>query len=178
MSARPLRHARRNLVSYIAIFLALGGGYAIAAGNTTTIHACVVKKTGELLVKARCSRGQSRLVWNQQGPQGQPPVTAWAAVNAVGFTGAGTRGISVQHVSTGTYDLTATPSQCTKVTDAPIVTVDTAIPAGSTPPGQFPVAWEVHSGNGRNTFTVFTGVVVAGSFTPTDEAFNVQVPCS
>jgi hypothetical protein len=176
MSARPRHHIRRNLVWYIAIFLALGGGYAIAATSPKTIRACVVKKTGELLVKARCSRGQSRLDWNQQGPQGQSPVTAWAAVQANGFTGAGARGISVQHVSTGTYNVTATPSECTQVADAPTVTVDAAPPTGAPPAGAFPVAWETFTR--RNTFTVSTGVVVGGSFTPTDEAFNVQLPCS
>ena len=79
------------------------------------------------------------------------------------------------HISTGTYNVTATPSRCTQVADAPSVTVDTGSPpAGSR--GAFPVAWEAFTS--RNKFTVFTGVVVGGSFTPTDEAFNVQVPCS
>ena len=42
--------------------------------------------------------------------------------------------------------------------------------------GAFPVAWETFTS--RNKFTVSTGVVVDGSFTLTDEGFNVQVPCS
>lgn len=175
MHQRILRHLRTNVVAYLALFLSVGAGsgYAIAAGNNKTIHGCVDNGTRLLHVQKRCHRGQSRLIWNQQGPQGQSPITAWAAVNALGFTGAGARGIAVQHPSTGVYSVTATPSACTQVTDAPTVTVDTAFPGG-----QFPVAWEAHSGSARNTFTVFTGVVVGGSFTPTDEAFNVQVPCS
>lgn len=175
MHHRILHHLRANVVAYLALTLAIGGGggYAIAAANNKTIHGCVSNRTHALYIQARCHRGQTRLVWNQQTAQGQS-VTAWAAVNAVGFTGAGARGISVQHVSTGTYNLTATAFQCTQVTDAPTVTVGAVPPA----PGAFPMAWEAHSGSGRNTFTVYTGVVVGGSFTPADEAFSVQVPCS
>ncbi len=175
---RTLATARRNIISLLAVFFAIGagGGYALAAGNTRTIHGCVSTRTHVLYVQKRCQRGQTPLALSQgSSPQ---PVTAWAAVQANGFTGAGARGISVVHVATGTYSLTATPSQCTQVTDAPIVTVNTAIPMGSSPAGQFPTAWEAHSGSGRNTFTVYTGVVASGSFTPSDEAFNVQVPCS
>jgi hypothetical protein len=177
MLLRPLHHIRRNAIAYCALTLAVGagGGYAMAASNTTTIHGCVGNQTHLLYVQKRCHRGQHPLVWSQQS---QSPVTAWAAVNALGFTGAGARGISVQHVGTGTYNVTATFRQCAQVTDAPTVTVNTSIPPGSTPSGQFPVAWEAHSGSGPNTFTVYTGLVVGGSFTPTDEPFNVEVPCS
>jgi hypothetical protein len=177
MLMRLLRSARRNVIAYLALFLAIGagGGYAIAATNSSTIHGCVSNRTHALYIQKRCHRGQHSLVWSQQS---RSPVTAWAAVNAIGFTGAGARGISVQHVGTGTYNLTATFPQCSQVTDAPTVTVNTSIPPGSTPSGQFPVAWEAHSGNGPNTFTVHTGLVVGGSFTPTDEPFNVEVPCS
>ena len=176
---RLLLNVRRNPVPYLALLLVLaigaGGGYALAASKSKTITVCADKKTGILHLKThgRCKRSQTRVTWNQQGPQGQSPVTAWAAVNALGFTGAGARGISVQHLSAGVYSVTATPSACAQVTNAPTITVDTALPGG-----QFPVAWEAHSGSGRNTFTVFTGVVIGGSFAPTDEAFNVQVPCS
>ena len=96
MPDRPLHrrifaHFRGQAVGYIALFFALGGGYAIAATNSKTIHGCVVKKSGELLVKSRCGRGQQRLVWNQQGPAG-PSAHAWASVNALGFTGRGHAG--------------------------------------------------------------------------------------
>jgi hypothetical protein len=175
MLTRPLQILRRNVIAYVALFFAIGGGggYALAAINDNTIHGCVNKRTHVLYIQKRCGRGQSQLVWTHQAPQAQ--VTAWAAVNAVGFTGDGTRGITVTHASTGVYDVTATLSQCASVTNAPQITVDTAILT----PGQFPEAWEVHSGSGNNTFTVFTGVVAAGgTFTATDEPFNVAVPCS
>jgi hypothetical protein len=172
MHHRILHHLRANVVAYLALTLAIGGGggYAIAAANNKTIHGCVNNRTHALYIQKRCQRGQSPLVWNQQG---QASPTAWASVLADGFTG-GARGISVQHVSTGTYNVTATPPQCAQVAAAPTVTVDTGPPA-ALPPGAFPVAWETFN---RNKFTVHTGVVASGSFTPTDEAFNVQVPCS
>ena len=176
MLIRPLHYVRRNVISFLALFLAIGGGggYALAAvNNNSKIHGCVSKRTHVLYIQKRCQRGQSPLSWNQQG---QPSPTAWAAVQANGFTGAGARGISVQHVSTGTYNVTATPSQCTQVADAPSVTVDTGSPPGAAPSGAFAVAREAFTS--RNRFTVFTGVVIGGNFTPTDEAFNVQVPCS
>ena len=95
---RILSYLRRNVIAFVALFFALGagGGYAIAATNNKTIHGCLNNRTRALYVQKRCHRGQSALVWNQQGP---PSPTAWAAVQANGFTGAGARGISVQHVS-------------------------------------------------------------------------------
>jgi hypothetical protein len=175
---RLLSHLRRNAIACTALActIAAGGGYAIAATSNTTIHGCVSKRTHALYVQKRCNGHQIALIWSRDGqPQ---PVAAWAAVQGNGFTGAGARGISVAHVSNGTYSVTATPAQCKNVTDAPTVTVNAAIAPGSTPPGQFPVAWVAHSGSGRNTFTVFTGLVAGGAFVPADEAFNVQVPCS
>jgi len=54
--------------------------------------------------------------------------------------------------------------------------VNTAVPPNGPSRVGFAVAWE--SFRSRTTFTVYTGVVDRGTFTPTDEAFNVQVPCS
>jgi hypothetical protein len=135
---RILSYLRRNVIAFLALFFAIGagGGYAIAATSNKTIHGCVNKRTHALYVQQRCGRGQSALTWNQQG---RPSPSAWAAVQANGFLGAGARGISVQHVSTGTYNVTATPSACTQVADAPTVTVDTAAPTGAPPVGAFPV---------------------------------------
>ena len=94
---------------------------------------------------------------------------------ANGFTGAGARGISVQHVSSGTYNVTATPSQCTQVADAPTITI-TLDPLQALRP--WGISRRLGDFTSRNEFTVYTGVVVDGSFTLSDEAFNVQVPCS
>ena len=85
---RILSYLRRNVIAFVALFFALGagGGYAIAATNNKTIHGCVNKGTRVLYIQKRCHRGQSALVWSQQAP---PSPTAWAAVNADGFTGDG-----------------------------------------------------------------------------------------
>jgi hypothetical protein len=186
-----IRHAR---IAQLAAAAAGGGllsagGYALAAGGSSTIHACVDRSGGHVLhVQARCHRGQRGISWNQRGrqgatgpqgpagPAGQSPVTAWAGVNNAGTVFAG-HGISAQHVSAGTYQLTATPAQCVQGTNTPVVTVSDAYPPNGTGSATaFPVAW-VQLG-GVNTFTVYTGVVGGGSFTLTDHTFDVQDPCS
>ena len=68
------RHISRNVIAYLALFLALGagGGYALAASNRKTITVCADKKTGifHLKTHGRCARGQTRVTWNEQGPKG------------------------------------------------------------------------------------------------------------
>ena len=94
-------HARRNPIPYLllamAIVLAVGGGYALAASKVKTITVCADKQTGVLHLKThgKCKRGQTRVTWNQRGPQGPqgvagaqgpagqpgaPAVNAWANV--------------------------------------------------------------------------------------------------
>jgi hypothetical protein len=184
MSARLLHHIRRNLVAYLAVFLGLSGGYAIAASRSTTIRGCVVKATGELLVKARCSRGQTKLTWDQQGPQGlqgatgapgPAPPSARAIVNNNGQAGP-TDGITAAHVSAGTYQLTVTAAACVGAQNAPVVSVSDDNPPNGQTAGAFPVAWVADTGT--NQFTVYTGVIVNGTFTATDHTFNVQDVCN
>jgi hypothetical protein len=72
MPLRPLHHIRRNVLAYVALFLAIGagGGYAIAAtGAGKTITACANKRTGALFLHARgrCKRGLRKVTWNQRG---------------------------------------------------------------------------------------------------------------
>ncbi len=58
MLTRPLHHLRRNVIAYLALFLALGaGGYAKAATKTKTITVCADKRTSVLHLKnhGRCS---------------------------------------------------------------------------------------------------------------------------
>ena len=66
------RHAIPYLVCGVVLVLGLGGGYALAASKTKTITVCADKGTGVLHLKnhGRCKRGQTRVTWNQQGPQG------------------------------------------------------------------------------------------------------------
>ena len=99
-------HARRNPIPYLllamAIVLAVGGGYALAASKVKTITVCADKQTGVLHLKThgKCKRGQTRVTWNQRGPQGPqgvagaqgpagqpgaPAVNAWANVANYGL---------------------------------------------------------------------------------------------
>lgn len=179
-----LRHVRHNVIAYVALFFAVGagGGYAVAAANKKTIHGCVNNRTHVLSIEKRCRRGEHSIAWNQQGPpgvtgrSGVSPVTAWTVVGGAGST-IGGHGITVQHVATGTYRVTATPAQCAQVpVSPPVVTVsDSNPPAGHTA-GAFPVAWVADAAG--STFTVSTGVVVSGAFSPADLTFNVQESCS
>jgi len=190
MLTRPLHHLRRKAIVYLAVFLALGAGagYAVAATKTKTITVCADKTTGVLHLKThgRCKRGQTRVTWNQRGPQGPgglqgpagqpgaPAAAAWAHVLSSGSVFAG-QGISIQHVSAGEYQLTVSAVACSQGFNAPVVTVDAGPPNGQAP-GPFPTAWIAAAGS--NQFNVFTGVVTSGSFTPTDEEFYVLDECS
>jgi hypothetical protein len=190
MLTRLLHHLRHNVIAYLALFLALGagGGYAMAATKTKTIIACADKKTGVLHLKTggKCSRTQTRVTWNQKGPQGAqgnqgepgpagaPAVSVWGNVTNAGSLFAG-QGLAVQHISAGTYQVTITAPLCAHGSNAPLVSVsDTGQPGGQA--GAFPVAWYGSTGINQ-TFMVFTGVVVGGSFTPTDHTFTVMDTC-
>ena len=121
-----LARARRNAIPAAALLLvlaiAVGGGYALAASKTKTITVCADKGTGVLHLKThggRCKRGQTRVTWNQIGPQGPPgftgpagqpgapAVSVWANVDNAGSVVSG-QGLSVQHVGAGTYQVTIT----------------------------------------------------------------------
>jgi hypothetical protein len=185
-------HVRRNVVAYLALMLAVGGGggYAFAASRTKTITVCADKRTGVLHLhnRGRCKRGQTRVTWNKQGiqgPQGKPgqagqpgapAVSVWAIVTNSG-TPLVSHGLSVQHVSAGTYQLTVTADSCSRGSNAPVVSVSDANPPNMQGPGAFPLAWVGDTGP-NDQFTVYTGVVVGGSFTPTDHTFNVVDACS
>jgi hypothetical protein len=202
MLLRPLQHVRSNVIAYLALFLAIGGGgYAVAATNTKTITVCADKKSGVLHLKTRgrCKRTQTRVTWNQQGPrgaqgipgptgqrgaqgiqgprgaQGAPAVSVWANVSDPGVVIAG-QGISVQHVSAGTYQVTITDPTCSRETNAPVVSVSDANPPAGHSVGAFPVAWYGATGANQQ-FTVFTGVVAGGTFTASDHTFDVHDTC-
>jgi hypothetical protein len=190
MLTRPLHHLRRNVVAYLALFLALGGGggYALAASSNKTITVCADKKTGLLYLKTRgrCKRSQNRVSWNQQGPQGpqglqgsqgatglQGPTGPPGVPGAQGPPGVtvwadvendGTvfqgEGIAVQNVGAGTYQVTITDPTCSQEDNAPVLSVSDSAP-GFVQGGVFPVAWYTASGLNEQ-FMVYTGVVAAG----------------
>ena len=193
MLTRPLHHLRRNTIAYLALFLVLGasGGYAMAATKSKTITVCADKKTGVLHLKThgRCSRKQTRVTWNQTGPQGatgiqgpagapgEPAVSVWANVANAGSVVSG-QGLSVQHLSAGVYQVTITAAACVQRPNAPVITVSDTNPPGGQPSGSgaFPMAWYESTG-GNQVFNVFTGVVAGGAFTATDHAFTVMDTC-
>src|SRR5947209_6750308 len=106
-----LGHFRRNAIAYVALIFALGagGGYAVAASRTKTITVCADKRTGVLHLhkRGRCGRRQTRVSWNEQGPQGlsggpgppgPPASAAWAFVASNGTVPfAQGKNISAQH---------------------------------------------------------------------------------
>ena len=184
-----LKHLRRNPTPYVicgvVLMLGISGGYAYAASKTKTITVCADKGTGVLHLKThgRCKRGQTRVSWNQQGPQGAqgptgrtgaPAVNVWAQVTNAGTLFSG-QGLSVQHVSAGTYQVTITALTCAQGSNAPTITVSDTVHRGQIG-GAFPVAWFESTGLNQH-FMVFTGVVVSGSYTPTDHAFTVMDAC-
>ena len=188
-----LAHLRRSAIPYVALLLVLavglGGGYALAASKTKSITVCADKKTGTLHLKThgRCSRSQTRVTWNQQGPQGvpggqgpagqpgAPAAGAWADVTNAGSVAFG-QGISVQHLSAGTYEVTITSAACAQGSNVPVVTASAANPPAGQGPGAFPVAWLEAAGPNQQ-FTVFTGVSMGASFAATDLAFDVMDRC-
>jgi hypothetical protein len=187
-----LAHLRRSAIPYFALLLVLavglGGGYALAASNSKSITVCADKKTGVLHLKmnGKCTRGQTRVTWNQRGPQGvsgtqgptgpagAPAVSIWANVTNAGAVLAG-QGISVQHISAGTYEVTITAPACAHGSNAPVVSVSDTNPPGGQTSG-FPEAWFQSTGLNQQ-FMVFTGVVVGGNFTATDHTFDVMDTC-
>jgi len=205
-----LPNLRRNAIPYLALLLVLavglGGGYAFAASKNKTITVCADKSTGILHLKARgrCKRDQTRVTWNQVGPQGPqgaqgpqgspgsagsqgaqgpagaqgpPGITAWGEVGDNGSVIAG-QGLSVQNVMPGTYEVTVTATTCGGESSAPVVTVSDSNPPAGQMSGShsFAVAW--YQSNGSNQqFVVFTGVVASGLFTATNHTFDVLDPC-
>ena len=181
--------ARGNAISLLALFLAAGGGYALAAtSGGNTISACANKHTGELFLHThgRCKKGEKTVTWSKQGPvgpagspgaagpAGQPPPSAWAIVSNSGQA-VTSDGITATRVSAGTYQITVTAPACANKQNAPVVSVSDANPPNGQTAGAFPTAWVGNSGIGP--FTVVTGVVVNGTFTPTDHTFNIQDVC-
>jgi hypothetical protein len=194
MTAFLARNRKTTIVSVallLGVIAAAGGGYALAASKTKTITVCADKGTGVLHLKNRgkCKRGQTRVTWNQKGPQGAqgfqgpagqpgaPAVSVWANVANAGSVVSG-QGLSVQHVSTGIYQVVITSAACAHGANAPVVSVSDTYPPGGQPPngGAFPVAWYQSTGSNQQ-FMVYTGVAAGGIFTLTDHTFTVMDSC-
>jgi hypothetical protein len=181
---RLREHLRGNLVGWIALFVALGGtGYAAAShAHSNTINACASTRTGQLSIRhgARCKRGQVKVSWAKQGPRGQAGTSAIQAFGSVAASGivAPNGGISVQHTGPGIYVVTATSPGCATGLNDPTVTATDGGPSTGTPPtGAVQTAWIDTSAGGGPHFTVHTGWISGGFFTPVDYGFNLQDSC-
>lgn len=203
MLQRTIRHLRSHIVAYIALAVAIGGGggYALAATSNKTITVCAENHTGLLHLhhSGRCPRGQTRISWNQRGPQGVAgrtgaqgpqgvqgppgpagptgaPASAWGVVDNAGLSPAA-HGLTSQHIGPGTYQITITTPACAQSENVPTVTLSDAYPPiGHTSGNAFPVAWIGNSIENQQ-FTVYTGVFDSGTFALSDHTFNVQDVC-
>jgi hypothetical protein len=173
---------RTHLVGWVALFVALGGtGYAAAShAHSTTINACANKRTGQLSIRrgARCHRGQVKVSWAKQGPRGRAGTSAIQAFGAVGATGIvnPNEGISMEHTGPGVYVVTATSRGCANGLNDPTATVTSPNPSDFVPQGAAPDLW-IDANGGLAQFTVHTGWISGGSFTPADYGFNLQDSC-
>ena len=175
------RHLRSNVVGYLALAVALasGGGYALAATTSNgTIAVCVDTGSGimHLARHPRCGRGQSRI--GLSSALDRPTVSAWAAANVNGGIESSS-GASITHAGTGTYEVRVTAANCRHAfNNAPVVSInDGEPPYGTGASTAFPVAWTETASTGVEAFTIHTGVVVNGAFQPRDEPFNFTDSC-
>ncbi|MDQ6822540.1 MAG: hypothetical protein M3076_19775 [Actinomycetota bacterium] len=189
MHHRIVRHLSPRSAAYLTIGLLVGAGgtYAVAATSSKTISVCADKGTGLLHLKAhgRCAHSQTRVTWNQrgsqgpagrQGPAGVPAVSIWASEGFNNVEGPN-HGLLITHVSAGTYQVTITAPVCAHAIDnTPVVTVVDGNPPTGHSAGAFPVAW-ITGVPPTGQFTVYTGVVAGGMFTPSDDSFNVYDTC-
>jgi hypothetical protein len=176
-------------IAVLAGGLLAGGGYAIAASNSTkTIYGCVVKKSHQLLIAKHCRRGETTLTWDQkgpvgptgatgtagatgavgsqgaQGPAGQNAVSAWETVDGNGNLLAGTD-LGITHVATGDYQMNkgTTGRNC-----AIQVTPDNNSNGVTVPPILASVA---------NGFPIQQIYLTNNSGTGLDDGFSVSVQC-
>jgi hypothetical protein len=149
--------------------LLAGGGYALAASSTKTIHACANKTTHVLTLQKRCARNATSVTWNQRGPQGktgpsgpagQEPVAAFGSIGT-GVSGAIVSGqnLAVTQAGPGTFEVTVTGGVCSGEFPTPVVS-----PIG---PGTGSAALAFLTGpDGGNPFGITVGTFIDGTFTP------------
>jgi hypothetical protein len=183
--------------------LLAGGGYAIAAGSGS-IHGCVDKSTHALLIKSRCGRGESRLVFAAQGrqgsrgktgargaqgvqgiqgaqgiqgPAGTPAVDPlWARVSSAGTVLAG-NGIQISHAGTGEYAVFPVGASSAARPCALTVTPDAISGDGADQPAT-PVAASVGTTGLQNPGAGITALfnnTMTG--TAVDDGFSVTADC-
>jgi len=181
MLLRPLHHLRRNIIAYLALFLALGAGgsYALAAtASNGSVVVCADRGTGamHLAKHQRCGRHQTRI--SLSSALDRPTVSAWAAANENGGMESGT-GVTIAHGGAGLYNVTVSAASCRHAfNNAPVVSINDFDPPAGFGAGAFPTAWTQSASTGVEAFTIHTGVVVSGAFQARDEPFNFTDSCS
>ena len=184
MSNLP-RASKVLLLAVVGALLA-GGGYALAAGTSNSIHGCIDNHTRVLHVqKSRCHRGQTGIAWNRrgpsgpqgpQGPQGPAAASAWGviATSAGNASVSSGRNVSVRYDAVGQYTVTA-GGACTGTVGA--IEVNPEGPPGYAS-GHVPVAYATKESGTFNVYDVHIEDVGAGTATPVDGlAFDVTVNC-
>jgi len=122
MLRKLVSHARRNVVAYIALGIALGAAGGVAYSSIPdpqgVIHGCVNDTRGALRVidspSASCDAGETALDWNQQGqtgpagPAGAVPTYGRSVAGPVALPDAGhVKTISTLTVPRGSYAIFA-----------------------------------------------------------------------
>jgi hypothetical protein len=180
MLLRPLHHLRRNVIAYLALFLALGAGgsYALAAtASNGSVVVCADRGTGvmHLAKHQRCGGHQSRIALSSA--LDRPTVSAWGTANENGGIESGT-GATIAYAGPGLYNIAVTAASCRHAfNNAPVVSINDYEPPAGFGAGAFPMAWTQSASTGVEAFTIHTGVVVNGAFQPRDEPFNFTDSC-
>ena len=108
----------------VAVLVAGGGAYALAASGSGTITVCVSHTKGTLYKAKKCAKHDKKLSWNTQGPQGiQGPRGVQGAEGAQGVQGAqGIQGTKGNQGSPGTArGYGSVPASCTASDSPPTI---------------------------------------------------------
>jgi hypothetical protein len=109
-------------VGALALLVA-GGGYALASGTASTIHACIHHKGGDLYIANTCATHDKQISWNKVGPRG--PQGLKGKTGATGPQGPGAT--SVDFNTTGS----ASPTLKTLGHTGPLTATGTCTTTGS-----------------------------------------------
>jgi hypothetical protein len=198
--ARLVTHLRSNVVGYIALAIALGGGggYALAATTNSPSGkrtACVSNKNGAMFLKrstsANCSKGQRKVIWNTKGPRGSAgPAGATGATGAAGPAGAPGSADAISFLGSNLGASDEQPSGAVTVLTNPspgvynitlsnptcVNPVVTPVDAGALPAGDGATAYIYSIGPGA-TVSVRTGEISSAGFTPSSLLFTFHADC-